>query len=194
MTTYQDIFDKYHSEHLQAFTSLRDESAGLESISRTCVEAILAGKKLLICGNGGSAADAQHFAAELTGRYRRERHPLPALALTTDTSALTCIGNDYAYDDVFSRQVEALGQAGDVLIGISTSGTSKNVLKALEAAKSKGLKTVMLTGGREGSSTLADHTLKVPSTTTAHIQEMHIFCIHVICENIDEAVLEKSNA
>ncbi|GEM46768.1 D-sedoheptulose 7-phosphate isomerase [Deinococcus cellulosilyticus] len=192
--THQDIFEKYHSEHLQAFTALREHASELGEIARTCTEAILSGKKLLICGNGGSAADAQHFAAELTGRYRRERHALPALALTTDTSALTCIGNDYAYEDVFSRQVEALGQAEDVLIGISTSGTSKNVLKAIEAARKKGLKTVMLTGGREGSSPVADHTLKVPSTTTAHIQEMHIFCIHVICENIDEAVLEKSNA
>ncbi|WP_034336343.1 D-sedoheptulose-7-phosphate isomerase [Deinococcus misasensis] len=188
--TSHDIFELYHTAHLEAFQKLPELAPQLKQIGDTCIQALLDGKKLLICGNGGSAADAQHFAAELTGRYRRERRPLAAVALTTDTSALTCIGNDYAYQEVFARQVEGLGQAGDVLIGISTSGSSQNVLRAIETAKARGLQTVMLTGAREGVPEVADLTLKVPSTTTAHIQEMHIFCIHVICENIDEAILE----
>lgn len=192
--TRHDIFERYHTAHLEAFQRLPELAPELNQIGETCIHALLDGKKLLICGNGGSAADAQHFAAELTGRYRRERRPLAAVALTTDTSALTCIGNDYAYQEVFARQVEGLGQAGDVLIGISTSGSSPNVLRAIETAKARGIHTVMLTGDREGVPEVADLTLKVPSTTTAHIQEMHIFCIHVICENIDEAILEGQHA
>lgn len=140
------------------------------------------GRKILLCGNGGSAADAQHIAAELLGRYKKERPALPAVALTTDTSALTAIGNDYGFDDVFSRQVEGLGRSGDVLIAISTSGNSANVIKAAESARAKGMKVITLTGDGGGAlAPNADVAIKVPSHETNHIQEMHIAVGHMIC-------------
>ena len=151
-------------------------------------DAVLAGKKVLLCGNGGSAADAQHIAAELVGRYVLERRPLAAIALTTDTSALTAIANDYGYDHVFSRQVEALGAEGDVLIAITTSGTSKNVVAAVAAARARGMKVIGLTGGKGGALVAAcDAGVAVPSTVTARIQECHITIGHLWCEAIDEA-------
>jgi phosphoheptose isomerase len=151
-------------------------------------DAVLAGKKVLLCGNGGSAADAQHIAAELVGRYVLERRPLAAIALTTDTSALTAIANDYGYDHVFSRQVEALGAEGDVLIAITTSGTSKNVVAAVTAARGRGMKVIGLTGGKGGAFVAAcDAGVAVPSTVTARIQECHITIGHLWCEAIDEA-------
>jgi D-sedoheptulose 7-phosphate isomerase len=152
------------------------------------VAALRQHKKVMLCGNGGSAADAQHLAAELTGRYVREREPLPALALTTDTSALTAIANDYGYEQVFARQVEALGSAGDVLIAISTSGQSPSVLRAVERARALGCRTVGLAGGSGGLlAALVDLPLVVPVSETARIQEMHILIGHVLCECIDEA-------
>lgn len=143
------------------------------------------GGTVLVFGNGGSAADAQHFAAELVGRYEHERKAWPAIALTTDTSALTAIGNDYGFDRVFARQLEALGKPGDVAIGISTSGNSPNVLTALETAKARGLITVALTGkgGRAGS--LAAHHIAVPEDRTARVQEVHATVLHVICELVE---------
>ncbi len=151
-------------------------------------DAVLAGKKILLCGNGGSAADAQHIAAELVGRFVVERRPLAAIALTTDTSALTAIANDYGYDHVFSRQVEALGAEGDVLIAITTSGTSKNVVAAASAARARGMKIVALTGGK-GSAFVAscDAGIAVPSAVTARIQECHITIGHLLCEAVDLA-------
>ncbi|MCY4191983.1 MAG: D-sedoheptulose 7-phosphate isomerase [Rhodospirillaceae bacterium] len=148
----------------------------------TCQEALVAGNKLLFFGNGGSAADAQHIATELTVRYKTDRPAIAAIALTTDTSALTAIGNDYGFDHLFSRQIEALSRPGDVAIGISTSGQSPNVLQGLETARSMRLKTVGLTG-RDGSamSALADLLLVVPSQTTARIQEMHILLGQMLC-------------
>jgi D-sedoheptulose 7-phosphate isomerase len=154
--------------------------------SKLAVETLRAGNKILICGNGGSAADAQHFAAELTGRYKTERRGLPGIALTTDTSALTAIGNDYGYDRVFDRQVEALAQKGDLLIGISTSGNSKNVINALKVAREMGCKTLGLTGRDGGAmNDLCDVNLVVPSDDTPRIQEMHILFEHTICQIID---------
>lgn len=152
-------------------------------------ETLRAGNKILLFGNGGSAADAQHIAAELTGRYKKERRGLPAIALTTDTSALTAIANDYGYAYVFARQVEALAQKGDLLIGISTSGNSENVLKALEAGKSMGCKTIGL-AGRDGGKmgALCDLAIIVPSEDTPRIQEMHILIGHIICQAIDEGL------
>ena len=153
-------------------------SAGLRV--RTALEK---GRKILICGNGGSAADSQHMAAEFVGRFVKERQSLPALALTVDTSLLTAVGNDYGFDYVFSRQVEGLGQEGDVLIAISTSGNSANVVKAVKTAKEKGIYVIALTG--ENGGVLAkesDLCLAVPSQVTARIQEMHIMIIHMICE------------
>jgi D-sedoheptulose 7-phosphate isomerase len=153
------------------------------------VAALRARNKVMLCGNGGSAADAQHLAAELTGRYLRERQPLPALALTTDTSALTAIANDYGYEQVFSRQVEALACAGDVLLAISTSGKSPSVLRAVERARALGCRTIGLAGGSGGPlAALVDLSLVVPVTETARIQEMHILIGHMLCECIDEAL------
>ncbi|MBL0211249.1 MAG: D-sedoheptulose 7-phosphate isomerase [Holophagaceae bacterium] len=150
-------------------------------------ERLRRGCKLLICGNGGSAADAQHLAAELSGRYLKERRALAGLALTTDTSALTAIGNDYGFDSVFSRQVEALARPGDLLIGISTSGNSANVIKAVESAKQLGVRTLGLLG-RDGGAlkSLVDDALVVPSTITARIQEVHQMVYHFWCEILDE--------
>lgn len=141
------------------------------------------GRKILICGNGGSAADSQHMAAEFVGRFVKERQSLPALALTVDTSLLTAVGNDYGFDCVFSRQVEGLGQEGDVLIAISTSGNSANVVKAVKTAKEKGIYVIALTGENGGIlAKESDLCLAVPSQVTARIQEMHIMIIHMICE------------
>lgn len=150
------------------------------------------GNKILSCGNGGSAADAQHFTAELVCRFERERPGLPAVALTTDTSALTAISNDYEYAEVFAKQVNALGQAGDVLLAISTSGNSANVVRAIEAAHEKGLTIVALTGRDGGNITSLlqenDVEIRVPSDSTARIQEVHLLTIHCLCHQIDEVL------
>lgn len=151
-------------------------------------DTVLAGRKVLLCGNGGSAADAQHIAAELVGRFVVERRPLAAIALTTDTSALTAIANDYGYEHVFSRQVDALGAEGDLLVAITTSGTSKNVVAAVEVARKRGMKILALTGSK-GAAFVAscDAGVAVPSTVTARIQECHIAIGHLLCEVVDEA-------
>jgi D-sedoheptulose 7-phosphate isomerase len=150
------------------------------------------GNKILACGNGGSAADCQHFAAELVGRFERERFPLPALALTTDTSIMTAVGNDYSYREIFSKQVQAFGQAGDVLLALSTSGNSANVLAAVEAALEREMRVVALTGKDGGELakmlTDADVNICVPHTRTARIQEVHLVTIHCICDGIDVAL------
>jgi D-sedoheptulose 7-phosphate isomerase len=150
------------------------------------------GNKILACGNGGSAADCQHFAAELVGRFERERFPLPALALTTDTSIMTAVGNDYSFKDIFAKQVQAFGQAGDVLLAISTSGNSANVLAAVEAALEREMRIVALTGKDGGALakmlTDADVHINVPHTRTARIQEVHLVTIHCICDGIDVAL------
>lgn len=148
---------------------------------------VLAGNKIIWCGNGGSAADAQHLAAELVGRFRRERRGLPSIALTTDTSILTAVGNDYGFDQVFSRQIEALCHKRDLVVGITTSGNSKNVCAALQAAREIGAATVAFTG--EGGGTAADISdiaLRVLSKDTARIQEAHILCGHILCDWIEE--------
>ena len=150
--------------------------------------------KILVCGNGGSAADAQHFAAELTGRFEKERMELAAVALTTDTSALTAIGNDYGFDHIFSKQVRALGRAGDVLMGISTSGNSANVIEAIKAAHERDMKVVAFTG-RDGGKIAAmlkedDVLLNVPYPRTARIQEVHILLVHALCDCIDTMLTE----
>lgn len=149
--------------------------------------ALKKGKKILFCGNGGSAADSQHIAAEFIGRFQKERRSLPAIALTTDSSILTALGNDYGYDVVFARQVEGLGQKGDVLVGISTSGNSKNVVKAVAKAKRLGLKTISLTGCSGGKlAKMTDVSLVVPSDRTARIQESHICIAHIICDLVEK--------
>ncbi len=150
-------------------------------------DSLNAGGKILIFGNGGSAAQAQHFAAELVNRFQRDRRPLAALALTVDTSALTSIANDVSYDDVFLRQVEALGKAGDVALGLSTSGDSPSVVKALEAAREMGLVTVAMTGRGGGRlAPIADHLLEVPSTRTPRIQEVHLLLLHILAQGLED--------
>ncbi len=150
------------------------------------------GNKILVCGNGGSAADAQHFAAELVGRFERERFPLPAISLTTDTSILTAVANDYSYREIFSKQVQAFGQAGDILLAFSTSGNSGNVVAAIEAALEREMRVVAMTGKGGGEIgkmlTDADVHICVPADRTARIQEVHLVCIHSICDGIDIAL------
>jgi D-sedoheptulose 7-phosphate isomerase len=150
------------------------------------------GNKILVCGNGGSAADAQHFAAELVGRFERERFPLPAMALTTDTSILTAVANDYSYREIFSKQVQAFGQAGDILLAFSTSGNSANVMAAIEAALEREMRVVAMTGKGGGAIgkmlTDADVHICVPADRTARIQEVHLVTIHCICDGIDVAL------
>ncbi len=169
-----------HFKVVQDMRKIMPEVASAGLRVRTALEK---GRKILICGNGGSAADSQHMAAEFVGRFVKERQSLPALALTVDTSLLTAVGNDYGFDCVFSRQVEGLGQEGDVLIAISTSGNSANVVKAVKTAKEKGIYVIALTGENGGIlAKKSDLCLAVPSQVTARIQEMHIMIIHMICE------------
>jgi D-sedoheptulose 7-phosphate isomerase len=183
--------------HFQESAELKLKSAA--ALSQPISEAIdlmfgalSNGNKILACGNGGSAADCQHFAAELVGRFERERFPLPALALTTDTSIMTAVGNDYSYREIFSKQVQAFGQAGDVLLAISTSGNSANVLAAAEAALEREMRVVALTGKDGGELgkmlTDADVHICVPHSRTARIQEVHLVTIHCICDGIDVAL------
>ena len=174
--------------HLATIKATFALEADIKKACETAVATLKAGGKILLCGNGGSAADAQHIAAELTGRYKTERGALAGIALTTDTSALTAIGNDYGYEFVFSRQLEALGRGGDLLIAISTSGNSGNVIKALELAQKIGIKTIGLSGRTGGAmNELCELNLVVPSNDTPRIQEMHIMIGHIICQAIDDA-------
>ena len=177
-------------EHVDTFERLKAEgSAEIFACAELILETVRSGGKILICGNGGSAADAQHIAAEFVGRFETERRALPAIALTTDTSALTAISNDYGFERVFARQVEALGRDGDLLIALSTSGDSPNIISAVMSARSQGCKVIGMTGekGRKLAS-LCDRCVMVPSARTARIQEAHIAIAHIWCEMIDERV------
>jgi D-sedoheptulose 7-phosphate isomerase len=175
-------------EHHEVIRGLMEQQAGkIEQLGKKAVEVLRNGGTIFFCGNGGSAADSQHLAAELVGRYERERDALPAVALTVDTSTLTAIGNDYGFEDVFHRQLLGLGKAGDLLVAISTSGNSPNVLKAVETARRKGMSTVALTG--KGGGRLAgacDQAIVVPSSQTSRIQEAHIIIGHIMCQYIEE--------
>jgi D-sedoheptulose 7-phosphate isomerase len=164
-------------------------STTIASIANLCIEALQSGRKILLAGNGGSAADAQHIAGELVSRFAFDRPGLPAIALTTDTSILTAIGNDYGYTQLFARQIQALGQVGDVLIAYSTSGQSPNIVEALSQAQQKGLKTVGFTGNRKGPMVrLCDICLEIPSPSTPKIQEGHLVAGHIVCGLIEEAI------
>lgn len=176
----------------QALLDNTDIQNLIATVSKQFVSALRRGHKILLFGNGGSAADAQHIAAEFVGRFQMERTPLPALALTTNTSALTGIGNDYGYENVFARQVEALGGEGDIAVGISTSGTSPNVLKALAAAQAKGLVTVVLTG-RDGKrlKEVARYCICVPADSTPRIQEAHILIGHILSQTAELELFDK---
>jgi D-sedoheptulose 7-phosphate isomerase len=176
-------------DHIEAIRNLADQQHEIEAVAKAMVRSITAGGKIIWCGNGGSAADSQHLAAELVGRFRRERRGLASVALTTDTSVLTAIGNDYGYDEVFRRQVEALCTPKDVVVGISTSGNSRNVCAALEEAKKFGALTVCFTGIGGGElATIADVSVKVASKDAARIQEVHILVGHVLCDWVELAV------
>ena len=180
---------KYLEESIEVKAILLKDSARMASIALVAdqlVEIYQKGGKLLIAGNGGSAGDAQHIAAEFVSRFFFDRPGLPALALTTDTSMLTAIGNDYGFENLFSRQVEAQGQSGDMFIGISTSGNSKNVIKAIEAAKANGILTVALCGLGGALPSLADVAIQVPSESTPYIQECHISIGHIICAVVEQ--------
>ncbi|WP_374316897.1 SIS domain-containing protein [Aquabacterium sp.] len=174
------------SEHMALMASLSVVSEPVAAAGQLASQALSAGGKLMFCGNGGSAADCQHLASELTGRFIKDRRALAAIALTTDSSALTCIGNDYAFDEVFARQVAGLGRAGDVLVAISTSGHSKNVVRAVEEARQLGVKVVGLLG-RDGGvlAPMCDVAIVVPSQVTARIQEAHILIGHTLCGLIE---------
>ena len=182
------IIEQRLTEHLEALQRLKasDLPQKLEKCAECVAKALSGGHKVFFCGNGGSAADSQHLAAEFVGRFQKERKGLPAIALTVDTSVLTSLANDYGYETVFARQIQALGKQGDVLIGISTSGNSKNVLLAIEEAKTKGIACIGMTA--EGGGKMADVCdicLAVPVRTTARAQEMHILMGHILCELVD---------
>lgn len=176
-------------QHLELFQQLGVLAPSVGEGARLVADSLRAGGKLMICGNGGSAADSQHIAAEFTGRFIADRKPLAALALSTDTSALTCIGNDYSFAEIFARQVAGLGRDGDCLIGISTSGNSENVIRAVEMARGLGITTVGLLGRDGGKlALLCDIAIIVPSLSTARIQEAHILIGHTICGAVEQAL------
>ena len=182
------------AENLQLMTKDAALLAAVAQVAEACVEALRTGHKILFAGNGGSAADAQHLAGELVSRFAYDRPGLPAFALTTDTSVLTAIGNDYGYERLFARQVEAVGSAGDVFFGLSTSGRSPNVLTALDTARGKGLVTVGMTGRAGGQMPeRCDYLLRVPSDSTPRIQEGHIALGHAICQIIEAQIFPKSS-
>jgi D-sedoheptulose 7-phosphate isomerase len=193
MDSIRDYVRGTFDESLAAKRRFLDES--LDSLIEACrmiSESIRGGGKLMICGNGGSAADAQHMAAEMVGRMLVERNPLPAMALTTDTSNLTAIANDYSFDQVFEKQVLGLGRSGDVLLAISTSGNSKNVLRAVEAARKKGIRVISLTGGSGGAlKGLSDLNLNVAGgSNSSRVQESHIFAVHSLVDVMDRFFLK----
>ncbi|EQD76551.1 phosphoheptose isomerase [mine drainage metagenome] len=191
----EEAIDRIFQDHQETFIeSRRRLIPTLAAAGARLAQTLAHGNKILLCGNGGSAADAQHFAAELLNRFERERDPLPALALTTDSSTLTSIANDYAYEQVFAKQVQALGQKGDALIALSTSGRSTNVNAAVRVAQARGLVIVALTG-RDGGPLAqllqsTDFELRVPAASTARIQEIHILLLHALCHVIDASAPE----
>ncbi len=181
------------NEHINTVKYIAEIEPTLLEISALINDSLLKGNKLLIMGNGGSAADSQHFAAEIVGRYKIERSGYPAIALTTDTSILTSIGNDYSFEKIFSRQIEALCQEGDIVIGLSTSGNSRNVEEGFLSAKRKNCNTIGLLGKDGGIlKNCADHSIIIPSENTARIQECHILIIHLLCDLFEEEL--KKNA
>ncbi|MCF8026088.1 MAG: SIS domain-containing protein [Desulfobacteraceae bacterium] len=183
MRNFEDIAE----EHIKALKdSIKPFGQNFSDAVNLCTNALTGKGKILVCGNGGSAADAQHFAAELVGRYETERRALPAIALSTDTSAITAIGNDYGFDEIFARQIQALGNQGDILIAISTSGNSSNILKAADAACKLGIKIIAFTGQQGGGlGNRAEVLFATSSDRTARIQEIHEICLHALAEAIE---------
>ncbi len=187
-STSTQLLNDSLSEHLETFHSLiAMRMREIEQSGKAICDALLRGNKILLCGNGGSAADSQHIATELVGRYEKRRRSWPAISLTTDTSALTAVSNDFGYEEVFARQVEGLGKPGDVLIAISTSGKSANILKAAKKARELGCHTIALTGaGAEPLASLCDLAVVVPAARTSRVQEAHITIGHLWCEMVDQ--------
>lgn len=188
------LLEKIHTDHSAAIDGLFRECAPtLEALADVCATAFGSGHKLLFCGNGGSACDAMHIAGEFVGRLVNDRIALPAIALSADSGILTAVGNDYGYEQVFSRQVEALGNKGDVLIALSTSGKSPNVLKALAVAKEKGLSTALFTGEKSKNAPLQlDFILMIPSVITAHVQEAHLVALHALAHLVEQKIILKA--
>jgi D-sedoheptulose 7-phosphate isomerase len=179
------------NEHLSVLQAVSQATDSIERCAKLLIETFAAGNKVLLCGNGGSAADAQHIAAEFVGRYETERSALPAIALTTDTSALTALANDYDFEGIFARQVEALANTGDCLIAISTSGTSRNVISAVMTARKRGCRVIGMTGSKGTKlASLSDATVMVPSERTSRIQEAHITIAHIWCEAVENALAD----
>lgn len=189
MELQERIVDHFHSSIETKTLAIQENTPDIELASEVMVQSLLNGGKILTCGNGGSAGDAQHFSSELLNRFERERPSLPAMALTTDSSTITSIANDYSYNEIFSKQIRALGNDGDVLLAISTSGNSANVVQAIQAAHERGMQVVALTG-KDGGDMAAlllpeDVEVRVPSVVTARIQEVHLVVIHCLCDLID---------
>ncbi|MCI8362392.1 MAG: D-sedoheptulose 7-phosphate isomerase [Clostridia bacterium] len=186
------IIENVIEEQIENLKKLKESnySKKIVDISKTIVECLKSGNKILIAGNGGSASDAQHFAGEIVGRFLLERRGLACVCLNTDTSVMTCIANDYSYDDIFSRQIEAIGKKGDIFIGISTSGNSKNVIKAVEKSKKMGITTIGFLGKDGGKlKNIVDDALIIPYKSTARVQEHHIMSIHLICEIVEKEMV-----
>ena len=182
------VFTDALAEHARVIRLLESQQDAFERAAILITDSLLRGNKVLWCGNGGSAADSQHLAAELVGRFHYDRRPLPSIALTTDSSVITAIANDFGYDEVFQRQVEALCQSGDVLVGISTSGNSRSVYSALDRARQLSAATIAMTGQSGGRiASVADVSIRVPSLDPARIQEGHILCGHILCEWVELA-------
>lgn len=180
---------KQHSDELREVLGNAEEfHKQVEVVAQQLKEAFEKNKKVLIAGNGGSAAEAQHFSDEMVGRYKKDRIAYPVIALTADCAVLTCIGNDYGYDQVFSRQVFALGAAGDIFIGLSTSGNSKNIIAAAEQARKQGMTIITMTGPNGALKDMADYAIVAPTDTPARMQEMHLHAIHLICEDFEPIV------
>ena len=185
----EKAYFNFLSEHNRLFSKLDQIASDVQKAGKLITNTIKAGNKILICGNGGSASDSQHFAAEIVGRFQKDRIALPAIALTTDTSILTALGNDYGYDVIFSRQIEGLSVPGDTMIGISTSGNSANVILAMEAARDRGVKSIGLLGNDGGAlASKCELAVVVPHSDTARIQEAHIFIIHFWAACVERAL------
>lgn len=182
---HETLYESHLAEHKHLFEVMLFLRHDIETTAQLLARCLKQGNKIMACGNGGSASDAQHFAAELVGRFQHDRDPLAALALGANAALLTCIGNDFGFEEIYARQVRAMGMPGDCLIGISTSGNSENVVRAMKAARKRDITTIALTGETGKLNRICQHVIAIPSTTTARIQEAHIFIVHTLCALIE---------